>query len=71
MDLLVRALEAAGPDLTVDTLMAAINTLSDIPDPFGGPTMSFSAEKRFGVNSLFLVQVEDSKWVVRQENLPY
>lgn len=70
-DLFVRALDAAGPDLTADSLMAAIEGLTDIPDPFGGPTISFSAEKRFGGDSLFLVQVEDSKWVVRQENLPY
>lgn len=70
-DLLIRAIEDAGPDLNVDTLMAAINGLTDIPDPFGGPTISFSAEKRFGGNSLFLVQVEDSKWVIREENLPY
>ena len=70
-DLFVRALEAAGEDLTSEGFVAAINSLKDIKDPFGGQTISFSAEKRFGVDSLFLLQVENSKWALREEKLPY
>ncbi|MFA7432721.1 MAG: ABC transporter substrate-binding protein [Gemmobacter sp.] len=70
-DLLIRGLEAAGPDLTAEGLMAGIEGLQDIADPFGGLSMSFGAEKRFGVDSLFLIQVENSAWVVREQNLPF
>ncbi|WP_333826634.1 ABC transporter substrate-binding protein [Pararhodobacter sp.] len=70
-DLLVMALEAAGPDLTAEGLMAAIEEIRDYQDPFGGPQISFGAEKRFGGDSLILLQVQNSAWVQLQENLPF
>ncbi|GGE12184.1 amino acid/amide ABC transporter substrate-binding protein, HAAT family [Gemmobacter megaterium] len=70
-DLLIKALEAAGPELTEDALMKAIEGISHYTDPFGGPDLSFSADKRFGGNSLTLLQVENSAWAVRQADLPF
>lgn len=70
-DLLIMALEAAGPDLTAEGLMAAIEEIRDYQDPFGGPQISFGAEKRFGGDSLILLQVQNSAWVQLQENLPF
>lgn len=70
-DLAVRALQAAGTDLTVDSFMAAIEGLTDVTDPFGGPSVSFSREKRFGVDGLALIQVENKAWTVLDRDLSY
>ena len=70
-DLTTKALEKAGPDLTPDSFMQAILSIDDYSDPFGGPSLSFSAEKRFGGDSLELLQVENSAWVERERELPF
>jgi len=70
-DLVIRALEVAGTDLTVDSFMAAMESLQDIPDPFGGSSVSFSREKRFGIDAQALIQVQNSAWVVLQSELPF
>lgn len=70
-DLMIRALEDAGRALTAEGLMAAIEGISDYEDPFGGPRISFGPEKRFGGDSLILLQVQGSSWVQLEENLPY
>ena len=70
-DLVICAMETAGDDLTAETLMAGIEGLQDIADPFGGSAASFSAEKRFGIDELALIQVQSSNWVVLQTQMPY
>jgi branched-chain amino acid transport system substrate-binding protein len=70
-DLLVRGLEGAGPDLTVDKFVAALEAIDHYEDPFGGPSLSFSAEKHVAGNTLNLYQVVDQKWVTVAESLPY
>lgn len=70
-DFTVRALRDAGPDLTVDALVAAIESVDDYQDIFGGPVLSFGPEKRLGTNESFLSQVQDGRWVRVTENLSY
>ena len=70
-DLLVRALEAAGPEVTVEKMLIGLEGISHYENPFGGPTMSFSAEKHMGADSLNLYQVKDRKWKTVAESLPY
>lgn len=70
-DLLVKAMEAAGRDLTVEKLTTALERIKGYEDPFGGPTISFGPDKRFGGDSLVLVQVGGTDWKLLQENLPY
>ena len=70
-DLLVIALEAAGPDPTAEKLVKALEGISHYDDPFGGPSLSFSAHKHMGGNALNLYQVQDRKWVTVAESLPY
>jgi branched-chain amino acid transport system substrate-binding protein len=70
-DLTVRALEAAGPDVTVEKVLAAIESIDYYEDPFGGPSLSFSPTKHQGGDSLNLYQVQDRKWVTVAEGLPY
>ena len=70
-DFTVSALRDAGPDLTVDSLVAAIESIDDYQDIFGGPVLSFGPEKRFGTDESFLAQVQDGRWVRVTENLSY
>ena len=67
-DLVMQGLEAAGRDLTVDSLVAGLEQIGDYKDPFGGTPISFSATKRQGGDALNVYQVVDKKWqVVEQE----
>lgn len=70
-DLVIRALEIAGSDLTVESFMEGLESLQDVPDPFGGSTVSFSREKRFGIDAQALMQVQNGAWVVLQRELPF
>ncbi len=70
-DLTVRALEAAGPDVTVEKVLAALESIENYEDPFGGPSLSFSATKHQGGNYLYLYEVVNSRWEVVEERIPY
>jgi branched-chain amino acid transport system substrate-binding protein len=70
-DLVVRALEAAGPDVSVDKVLAALESLDHYEDPFGGPSLSFGPQKHQGSDYLNLYQVVDEEWQVVEEQLPY
>ena len=70
-DLTVRALEAAGPDPTVEKVLAALESITDYEDPFGGPSLSFSATKHQGGDYLNLYQIRDGKWHLAASELPY
>ena len=70
-DLLVTALDNAGPDLTVEKMLAALEGIDNYDDPFGGPSMSLSATKHMASNYLNLYQVVDEKWVTVAEAIPY
>lgn len=70
-DLLVKGLESAGPDLTVEKLVAAIERIDYYKDPFGGPSLSFGPDKHVGSDSLNLYQIVDWRWKTIAESLPY
>ena len=70
-DLVVRALEEAGPDVTVEKVLAALEGIDRYEDQFGGPTLSFSPTKHQGGDYLNLYQVQGSKWVKVEENIPF
>jgi len=70
-DLVVRALEEAGPDVTLEKVLAALEGIEKYEDPFGGPTLSFSPTKHQGGDYLNLYQVIDGKWQVVEGNLPF
>ena len=70
-DLVVRALEAAGPDVSTDKVLAALEAIDHYEDPFGGPSLSFSPDKHQGSDYLNLYQVVDQEWQVVAEGLPY
>jgi branched-chain amino acid transport system substrate-binding protein len=70
-DLVVRALEAAGPDVSIDKVLAALESVEHYEDPFGGPSLSFGPQKHQGSDYLNLYQVVDEEWQVIEEGLPY
>ncbi len=70
-DLTVRALEAAGPGLTVEKVLAALESIENYEDPFGGPSLTFSPTKHQGGDYLYLYQVVNSSWQVAEERIPF
>jgi len=70
-DLMIRAMESAGRDLTTDKMLAELEKIRHYEDPFGGPSLSFGPDKHQGSDSLFLSQIIDGKWTILEKNLPY
>jgi branched-chain amino acid transport system substrate-binding protein len=70
-DLMIRSMEAAGPDLTTEKMLAELEKIKNYEDPFGGQTLTFGPDKHQGSNSLFWSQIIDGKWVVLEKNLAY
>lgn len=70
-DLLVRGLDRAGPDLTVESLVAGLESIDHYEDPFGGPPLSFGPTKHVAGNFVNLYRVVDQKWLTVAEKLPY
>ena len=62
IDMFIRAAQKAGPTLTTDSFVKAMDTLSVESDIFGSPPVSFSATKRLGSNWSRLSQIQDGKW---------
>ena len=69
-DVIVRALEAVGRELSVEKLMAAIENMSEYDDPFGY-RMTFGPEDHQGVDESVLLTVVDGRWVVQAEKISY
>jgi len=64
MDAFIRAANNAGPNLNVDTFVAAMDKMVIPPDIFGGPELSFTATKRLGSNASRMSQLQDGRWRV-------
>lgn len=62
-DMLIKALEKAGPNLTTDTLIAALEQTKFPSDMFGSPEMTFTATKRLGSNRSRLAEIRNGRWV--------
>ena len=69
-DVVIRALEAVGPDLTADKLIAAIEAMSEYTDPFGY-RMTFGPDDHKGVDESVLLTVVDGRWQVQAEKINY
>ncbi len=69
-DLTVTALEAAGRELTVESLLAAVEDINDYHDIFGY-RVSFSAIKHSGATESVLSQVQDRRWVKLEQSISY
>jgi branched-chain amino acid transport system substrate-binding protein len=70
-DITVKALEAAGKDLTRAKLVTAMEGIKNYQPMFPGPAINYGADKRQGSTASFLAKVEGGRWKVVGENLLY
>jgi branched-chain amino acid transport system substrate-binding protein len=64
VDIFIRAAQKAGPNLSTDSFIKAMDTMTVAPDMFGSPQLTFTAQKRLGNDASRLSQIQDSKWKV-------
>lgn len=69
-DIVVEALTRAGPDLNVDSLIAALESITDYTDIFGYP-VSFGPDKHQGVTVSALSQIRDGRWHTLEQSISY
>ncbi len=68
-DTMVRALDAAGQDLTQEGFIAAMESL-DYYDPLTDATQSYGADDHQGADEVVISVVEDGQWKVLARELP-
>jgi len=64
IDAFIRAAQKAGPNLSTDSFIKAMDTMSIPADIFGSPEATFSATKRLGSDLSRLSQLQDGRWKV-------
>ncbi|MCW5285318.1 ABC transporter substrate-binding protein [Verminephrobacter eiseniae] len=64
VDVFIRAARKAGPRLTSDSFIAAMDTMLIAPDIFGSAEASYGPQKRLGSSLARLSQIVDGKWKV-------
>jgi branched-chain amino acid transport system substrate-binding protein len=64
IDVFAKAAQKAGPNLTTDSFIKVMDTMSIPPDIFGSAPSSFSPTKRLGSDASRLAQITDGKWKV-------
>ncbi|MFW2356951.1 ABC transporter substrate-binding protein [Hydrogenophaga sp.] len=67
VDTFLRAAGKAGNNLTTESFIKAMDTMTIPPDIFGSAEMTFSPTKRLGSNSTRLSQLTDNRWKVVSE----
>jgi branched-chain amino acid transport system substrate-binding protein len=67
IDTFARAAAKAGPNLTTDSFIKAMDTMTLEPDMFGSAPATFSATKRLGSDLSRLSQIQDGRWKVVSE----
>src|SRR3954466_14745929 len=64
LDQFIKAAQKAGPNLTTDNFVKAMDSITFEPDMFGSPRASYTATKRLGNELSRLSQIQDGKWKV-------
>jgi branched-chain amino acid transport system substrate-binding protein len=68
IDIFVRAAQKAGPNLTTESFLKAMEALGEIPaDMFGTPPLRFTPTQRLGSGLSRLSQIQDGRWKVVSE----
>ena len=67
IDGFIKGAQKAGPNLTTDSFIKAMDSMSYPTDMFGSAAMSFSPTKRLGNNQSRVSQIQDGRWKVVQE----
>ena len=64
MDQFIQAAQKTGPNLTTNTFIKAMDTMTFQPDMFGSPLASYTSTKRLGNELSRLSQIQDGRWKV-------
>ena len=65
MDIFIQAAQKAGPNLTTDSFIKAVEGLGKIPpDFFGSTEMQFTPTQRLGSTQSRLSQIQDGRWKI-------
>jgi branched-chain amino acid transport system substrate-binding protein len=64
IDAFIRAAQKAGPGLTTDSFIKAMDTMTIPADIFGSPEATFGPKKRLGNETSRMSQITDGKWKV-------
>jgi len=64
LDSFIRAADKAGPNLSTDSFVKAMDTMSIPGDIFGSAPQSFGPKKRLGSNAARLSQIQNGRWKV-------
>ena len=64
MDQFIQAAQKAGPNLSTDSFVKTMDSISFPPDMFGSPPASYTATKRLGNDLSRLSQIQDGRWKV-------
>ena len=67
VDAFIRAAGKAGPSLTTDSFVKAMESMTIPPDIFGSAEMTFGPKKRLGSTATRLSQITDGRWKVISE----
>ena len=67
IDAFIRAAQKAGPNLTTDSFIKAMDTMVIPPDIFGSAEMTFGPQKRLGSNLSRYSQITDGRWKVMSD----
>ncbi|TWO72183.1 ABC transporter substrate-binding protein [Caenimonas sedimenti] len=69
IDQFIKAAQKAGPNLTTDSFVKAMDTMVYEPDMFGSAGSSYTATKRLGSDQTRLSQIQNGKWTVVSDYL--
>lgn len=64
--LVLLALDRAGPNLTTDSFITGIESIKDYHDIFGSPPLSFGPNEHHGSNQSFLSVVRNGRWIAAE-----
>jgi len=64
LDAFIQGVQKAGPNLTTDSFVKAVESLRIPPDMFGAPEQAFGPKKHWGSDLSRLSQIQDGKWKV-------
>jgi branched-chain amino acid transport system substrate-binding protein len=64
IDIFIQAAQKAGPNLTTDSFIKSMDSMTIPPDIFGAPKLVYSAKQRLGSDLSRLSQIQDGKWKV-------
>jgi branched-chain amino acid transport system substrate-binding protein len=70
VDTFATAARVAGPNLTTDTLIKAMESTTFPADMFGAPAMKFTSTFRLGNEQSRMAQIKDGRWVSMTDYLP-